>query len=47
MLVAAGVSLLMLYFRGRTLEAGVGAALLLVAAFLIYRGSRSERTEDD
>lgn len=46
-LVVAGVSLAMLYLRGRTLEAAVGGGLLLVAAFLIYRGSKAEHSGDD
>jgi len=46
-LTVAGVSLVMLYSRGRVLEAGVGAALLLVAAFLIYRGSKAGRADED
>lgn|GEM_PF-785554 len=46
-LTVAAVSLAMLYVRGRTLEAGVGAALLLVAAFLIYRGSKTPHTDDE
>ncbi|MCA1962100.1 MAG: hypothetical protein LDL33_15060 [Desulfomonile sp.] len=46
-LTVAAISLAMLYFRGRTLEAGVGTALLIVAAFLIYRGSQAPRADDE
>lgn len=41
-LALAGFSVGLLYFKGRTTEAVVGAAVLLVAAVLIFFGSRSE-----
>jgi hypothetical protein len=45
LLIVAGVSLVLLYLRGRTTEAMIGAGMLAVAAYLIVRGGRS-RDED-
>jgi hypothetical protein len=41
-LALAGFSVGLLYFKGRTTEALAGAAVLVVAAVLIFFGSRSE-----
>ncbi len=41
-LALAAFSVGLLYFKGRTTEAIVGAAVLVVAAVLIFFGSRSE-----
>ncbi len=45
-LVVAGISLVLLYFKGRTVEAAVGTGLLVVAAFLIYRGAKTEHIDE-
>jgi hypothetical protein len=36
--VIAGAGVMLLYLRGKTLEAGIGAGLLVVALILIARG---------
>lgn len=41
----AVLSLVFLYLKGRTKESLCGAALLILAAFLIFRGSKSQRTD--
>lgn len=41
----AVVSLVFLYLKGRTTESLCGAGLLILAAFLIYRGSKSRHTD--
>ena len=41
-LALAAFSLVLLYLKGRTREALAGAAVLLLAAMLIYRGIKSE-----
>ena len=45
LLIVAGISLALLFLRGRTTEALIGAGVLAVAAYLIMRGGRS-RDED-
>jgi len=42
----AVLSLVFLYLKGRTPESLCGAGLLILAAFLIYRGSKSQHTDD-
>jgi hypothetical protein len=42
-LALAAISLVLLYSTGRTTEALFGAALLVLAALLIYWGEKSER----
>jgi hypothetical protein len=45
LLIVAAISLVVLYLRGRTTEAMIGAGVLAVAAYLIVRGCRSR--DDD